>query len=127
MLRAFSTSASTNHDTGATLAYHGQMVWLLWQLKHARTASSRVRGESHDGSWMVAGFECVRPYGTICITARTPAIQTNATRKPLNHRRTEAFMPPVMPEGGCLARVTLPQVVSAWLVVDAQATTARMR
>ena len=61
MLRAFSTSAWTTHDSGATLAYQGHLVRLLWQLKHARTASSRVRAVSHGGSWMVAGFECVRP------------------------------------------------------------------
>src|SRR5204862_6214566 len=64
MLRAPSTSASTNHDTGARFAYHGHCVWLLWQLKHARTASSRVRAELHCGSWIVTGFEWVRPQGT---------------------------------------------------------------
>src|SRR5690348_12875461 len=69
MSRAPSTSASTNHETGATLAYHGHSVRLLWQLKHARTASSRVRVESHCGSLTVAGFECVRPHGMTCISA----------------------------------------------------------
>src|ERR1044071_3327422 len=118
MSRAPSTSAWTTHDIGATLAYHGHFVRLLWQLKHARTASSRVRGESHCGSWTVAGFACVRPYGMICITAKTPAIQTNAIRNPLSHRRAEAFMPPRMPERGCLTRVTLPQVRPAWLAAQ---------
>src|SRR5262245_26447086 len=61
MPRAPSTSAWTNHDSGATFEYHGHVVWLLWQLKHARTASSRVRAESHGGSLIVAGFECARP------------------------------------------------------------------
>jgi catechol-2,3-dioxygenase len=50
-------SYSTIHDIGATFAYHGHLVSLLWQSKQARTASSRVRGLSHFGSRTVGGLE----------------------------------------------------------------------
>ena len=48
---------SIAHDIGATCAYHGQRVSLLWQSKQARTASSRVRGRSQSGSCTTVGFE----------------------------------------------------------------------
>ncbi len=50
VLRAPSTSNWTTHDLGATSAYHGHFVWLLWQLNQARTASARVPAELHAGS-----------------------------------------------------------------------------
>ena len=86
-LRAVSTSNWTAHENGATFAYHGHRVLLLWQSKQARTASSRVRGESHGGSTTVGGFECVRPYGTSCRSKNTPTITPSPTARAFNKRR----------------------------------------
>ncbi len=41
--------------------YHRHTVWLLWQSKHARTASARVSGRFHGGSWVTGGLVCARP------------------------------------------------------------------
>jgi hypothetical protein len=58
------TSRWTSHETGATVAYRGHCVSLLWQSKHARFASSRVDEESQAGSFITGGLVRSAPYGT---------------------------------------------------------------
>src|SRR6266536_1782583 len=51
-----STSRWLSHEAGATCAYQGQTVSLLWQSKQARTASARVSALSHRGSTRAGGL-----------------------------------------------------------------------
>ncbi len=60
--------------------YHGHVVSLLWQSKHARFASARVAGESHFGSATTGGFVWARPYGMTCATRNKPTITSRARR-----------------------------------------------
>ena len=82
-----STSRWTSHDCGATLLYQGQVVSLLWQSKHARLASSRVRCESQTGSLVTRGFEWLRPYGTACASTNRPTAPTTQRKTIRLHRR----------------------------------------
>ena len=66
--------------------YQRHFVWLLWQSKHARTASARVCGEFHLGSAVTGGFEWLRPYGTAWMRAKMPT-NASAPHKRVRRRR----------------------------------------
>src|SRR5579859_490529 len=58
------TSRAASHEAGAMRVNHGQLVWLLWQSKQARTARARVWGLSHGGSATTGGLVYDTPVGT---------------------------------------------------------------
>ena len=50
------TSRWASQDIGATLVYHGHVVWLERQSPHACMNSTRVCGRSQAGSLVVGGL-----------------------------------------------------------------------
>src|ERR1043165_9020392 len=85
--RPESTSRCVIHETGAMFVYQGQRVALEWQSPHALMKSCRVTGESHDGSFVVAGLVWLRPYGPTCRRAERAIPPTRARNSHRRHGR----------------------------------------
>src|SRR3990172_12410719 len=82
------TSNAVSHDAGAILAYHGQVVSLLWQSPQARVHSSCVATESHCTGVVIGVPAC--DTGTSCAAARTTRVTATAG---------SALLPPSPPGG----------------------------
>jgi hypothetical protein len=76
------------------------MVSLLWQSKHARTASVRVRAWSQGGSCVTGGFVCRRPYGTswMAMSATTSSIPSQRTIRRMGEA---SFLDQTQPQRSC--------------------------
>src|SRR6476661_9404299 len=68
-----------HHDSGATSSHQYVAVSLLWQSKHAATASRRVRVLSHVGSCWVDGLST--RYGTNWISPKSTTMAAAEMRK----------------------------------------------